>query len=41
LTCGYTEDAVHDGRRDAGVPLLAKPYRTPELANMLRIALRD
>ncbi|MFN5573689.1 MAG: hybrid sensor histidine kinase/response regulator, partial [Bradyrhizobium sp.] len=27
------------GRLDAGVLLLAKPYRKPELARMIRIAL--
>jgi PAS domain S-box-containing protein len=40
FTSGYTEDAViHHGRLDAGVLLLAKPYRKPELARMIRIAL--
>jgi PAS domain S-box-containing protein len=42
FTSGYTENAVvHHGRLDAGVLLLAKPYRKPELARMIRIALRD
>ncbi|MGJ4950744.1 PAS domain S-box protein [Bradyrhizobium sp. HKCCYLS20291] len=40
FTSGYTENAiVHHGRLDAGVLLLAKPYRKPELARMIRIAL--
>jgi PAS domain S-box-containing protein len=40
FTSGYTENAiVHHGRLDAGVLLLAKPYRKNELAKMLRIAL--
>jgi PAS domain S-box-containing protein len=40
FTSGYTENAiVHHGRLDAGVLLLAKPYRKPELARMLRVAL--
>jgi CheY-like chemotaxis protein len=40
FTSGYTEDAiVHHGRLDAGVLLLAKPYRKPELARMIRVAL--
>ncbi len=40
FTSGYTEDAViHHGRLDDGVLLLAKPYRKPELARMIRIAL--
>jgi CheY-like chemotaxis protein len=39
-TSGYTENAiVHHGRLDAGVLLLAKPYRKPELARMIRVAL--
>ncbi len=39
FTSGYTENAiVHRGRLDAGV-LLPKPYRKPELARMIRIAL--
>jgi PAS domain S-box-containing protein len=42
FTSGYTENAVvHHGRLDAGVLLLAKPYRKPELARMIRIALRN
>jgi CheY-like chemotaxis protein len=41
FTSGYTENAVmHHGRLDAGVLLLAKPYRKPELARMIRTALR-
>src|SRR6202000_2256789 len=40
FTSGYTENAiVHHGRLDSGVLLLAKPYRKPELARMIRIAL--
>ncbi|HUI96472.1 MAG TPA: PAS domain S-box protein [Xanthobacteraceae bacterium] len=40
FTSGYTEDAmVHHGRLDAGVLLLAKPYRKTDLARMIRIAL--
>jgi hypothetical protein len=39
-TSGYTEDAViHHGRLDAGVLLLAKPYRKSDLARMVRRAL--
>jgi CheY-like chemotaxis protein len=41
FTSGYTENAVvHHGRLDAGVLLLAKPYRKAELARMIRTALR-
>jgi PAS domain S-box-containing protein len=40
FTSGYTENAImHHGRLDAGVLLLAKPYRKYELARMLRTAL--
>jgi CheY-like chemotaxis protein len=40
-TSGYTESAmVHGGRLDPGVLLLAKPYRTSDLARMIRKALR-
>jgi CheY-like chemotaxis protein len=40
FTSGYTEDAmVHHGRLDAGVMLLAKPYRKTDLARMIRVAL--
>jgi PAS domain S-box-containing protein len=39
-TSGYTENAiVHHGRLDAGVHLLAKPYRRGDLAAALRAAL--
>jgi signal transduction histidine kinase/ActR/RegA family two-component response regulator len=39
-TSGYTENAIiHHGRLDAGVLLLAKPYRKADLARMLRLAL--
>jgi PAS domain S-box-containing protein len=42
FTSGYTENAiVHHGRLDSGVLLLAKPYRKPELARMIRMALDD
>jgi CheY-like chemotaxis protein len=40
FTSGYTENAiVHHGRLDFGVLLLAKPYRTSDLARMIRTAL--
>jgi PAS domain S-box-containing protein len=40
FTSGYTEDSViHHGRLDPGVLLLAKPYRTTDLARMVRVAL--
>jgi hypothetical protein len=40
FTSGYTENAiVHHGRLDAGVLLLAKPYRRADLARMVRAAL--
>ena len=39
-TSGYTETAiVHHGRLDEGVLLLTKPYRKPQLARMVRLAL--
>jgi CheY-like chemotaxis protein len=39
-TSGYSENAmIHDGRLDAGVLLLAKPYRKADLARMIRAAL--
>jgi signal transduction histidine kinase len=39
-TSGYTENAmVHDGRLDADVLLLAKPYHKIDLAKMIRTAL--
>ena len=39
-TSGYTDNAiVHQGRLDAGVLLLTKPYRKSQLANMMRRAL--
>jgi PAS domain S-box-containing protein len=39
-TSGYTENAiVHQGRLDAGVELLSKPYRRTELAAKLRKVL--
>jgi signal transduction histidine kinase/CheY-like chemotaxis protein len=40
FTSGFTEDTViHDGRLDADVLLLAKPYRKADLARMIRTAL--
>ena len=34
---GYTEDAiVHQGRLDAGVQLISKPFRRQQLAEKLR-----
>ncbi len=42
FTSGYTENAIlHHGRLDEGVLLLAKPYRKPELARMIRVALNN
>lgn len=42
FTSGYTENAIiHNGRLDAGVLLLAKPYRKSELAKMIRKALES
>jgi CheY-like chemotaxis protein len=39
-TSGYTEDAVlHQARLDESVLLLMKPYRRPQLAQMVRQAL--
>jgi signal transduction histidine kinase len=39
-TSGYTENAiVHHGRLDAGLLLLTKPYRSSDLARMIRRAL--
>jgi PAS domain S-box-containing protein len=39
-TSGYTDNAVmHHGRLDEGVLLLTKPYRKPQLAQMVRQAL--
>jgi PAS domain S-box-containing protein len=40
FTSGYTENAIiHHGRLDAGVLLLAKPYRKSDMAGMIRKAL--
>jgi len=40
FTSGHTEDTViHYGRLDAGVLLLAKPYRKADLARMIRSAI--
>jgi PAS domain S-box-containing protein len=37
FTSGYTEDAItHDGRLDAGVQLLSKPYAREDLARRVR-----
>ena len=42
FTSGYTENAmIHQGRLDPGVLLLAKPYRTADLARMTRKALES
>jgi signal transduction histidine kinase len=39
-TSGYSQSAIiHNGRLDAGVLLLAKPYRRSDLAQMIRVAL--
>jgi PAS domain S-box-containing protein len=39
-TSGYTDNSiVHHGRLDEGVLLLTKPYRRPQLAQMIRLAL--
>ncbi|MGN6788786.1 MAG: PAS domain S-box protein [Rhodanobacteraceae bacterium] len=39
-TSGYTENAIiHHGRVDAGINLLHKPYRKPELAAKIRAVL--
>ncbi len=41
-TSGYAENMiVHDGRLDAGIALLAKPYRRDELAQSVRRILDD
>jgi CheY-like chemotaxis protein len=40
FTSGYSNEAIiHHGHLDAGVLLLAKPYRKSDLARMLRAAL--
>lgn len=40
FTSGYAQDViVHEGRLDAGVELLSKPYRREELAHKLRQVL--
>jgi signal transduction histidine kinase len=40
FTSGYSNEAIiHHGHLDAGVLLLAKPYRKPDLARMIRAAL--
>jgi CheY-like chemotaxis protein len=39
-TSGYSDTAIiHDGHLDAGVLLLAKPYKRSDLARMIRAAL--
>ncbi|MGO8909529.1 MAG: CHASE3 domain-containing protein [Bradyrhizobium sp.] len=41
-TSGYTDNAiVHHGRLDEGVLLLTKPYRKPQLDEMVRRALKS
>ena len=40
FTSGYSSEAIiHHGQLDAGVLLLAKPYRKSDLARMIRAAL--
>jgi hypothetical protein len=40
FTSGYSNEAIiHHGHLDAGVLLLAKPYRKSDLARMIRAAL--
>jgi FixJ family two-component response regulator len=40
-TSGYSRDALsHDGRLDAGVDLVEKPFEKAELAKVLNEALR-
>ena len=40
FTSGYSNEVIiHDGQLDAGVLLLAKPYRKSDLARMIRAAL--
>ena len=42
FTSGYAQDViVHEGRLDAGVELLSKPYRREELARKLRHVLAN
>ena len=39
FTSGYSNEAIiHHGHLDAGVLLLAKPYRKSDLAQMIRAA---
>jgi CheY-like chemotaxis protein len=41
-TSGYSQSAIiHNGRLDQGVLLLTKPYRRADLAQMIRVALRE
>jgi CheY-like chemotaxis protein len=40
FTSGYSQETIiHHGHLDAGVLLLAKPYRKSDLAQMIRAAL--
>jgi hypothetical protein len=40
FTSGYTQSSIiHHGRLEAGVLLLPKPYRKPDLARKVRMAL--
>jgi hypothetical protein len=40
FTSGYSNETImHHGHLDAGVLLLAKPYRKSDLARMIRAAL--
>ena len=42
FTSGYTDNVfIRDGRREAGPRLLAKPYRWPDLARVLREVLEE
>jgi CheY-like chemotaxis protein len=38
-TSGYTDEFVHDGRLDADVALLRKPYRKSDLSQRIREVL--
>jgi len=42
FTSGYSDNVfIRDGRREAGPRLLAKPYRRPDLARVLREVLEE